>query len=104
MTDVAPEPQTIGEIRQQLATCQTDLGGAIDQLKAVEAQLLEVGDETAGFVATLREQLSSALVKLQPVINEISAINEDDLVTEHAEKFEKIEGFFEEIQGLQNQI
>ena len=103
MTEPVTPPQTIGQVREQLATCQTDLGRAIEQLKLVEGQLASAG-QSPDIVASLREQIEGALVKLQPVLDEIEELDEQDAVTDHREKFAKIAGFFEEIEGLQKQF
>lgn len=104
MSDINNPAENFGELREQLAFCQSELGGAIAQLQTTVTQLEQMNDPNLGKVAGMLEKLTGVLTSIKPVISDIAHVGDDELMEAHPEALDRVNGVFQKLEELKSKL
>jgi len=98
------EGLTMGQLREQLADCQSELNTAMSQLVGVEQQLREAGEPSVSIVSGLIQQLQGVFGQVECVLGDIQGLDGQEEVSAHADKLAKVTTLFQDLDGLKDQL
>lgn len=93
--------ETIGQLREQLAWCQAELGKAVEQLLGAEEKLQSVGDEMVTHIQTTRTDMENSLSELKSALVELNTIDGDEPLRNHQDKLAEVASLLQAFAGFQ---